>query len=155
MSGISQILTFSLADETYGVELLRVREIRGWSAVTQLPETPEHFLGVLQIRGAVVPVVDLRLRLGMQATPVTPLTVIIVLSIETPGERIDVGLLVDRVLDVIDIGADSVKPAPSFDGKTGSDLVNHLVVTADRMVLLLDLDKLTVPDSISSGLAAA
>src|SRR5688572_8622447 len=91
-----QLLTFRLAEESYGVDILRVKEIRGWSAVAALPESPPYILGMLNLRGTIVPVIDLRARFGMPATKPTPLTVIIVLSTtREDGSAREFGLVVD------------------------------------------------------------
>ena len=95
-------------------DILRVQEIRGWSPVTRIPQAPAHVLGVLNLRGSIVPIVDLRMRFNLQRAEYTPLTVIIVLSVESPLGRRDFGVVVDGVSDVIDVAAGDVKPAPEF-----------------------------------------
>ena len=90
-AGSNQVLTFTLGDETYGVDILRVQEIRGWSPVTRIPQAPSHVLGVLNLRGSIVPIVDLRMRFNLQRAEYTPLTVIIVLSVESSIGRRDFG----------------------------------------------------------------
>ena len=113
-AGSNQVLTFTLGEETYGVDILRVQEIRGWSPVTRIPQAPAHVLGVLNLRGSIVPIVDLRMRFNLERAEYTPLTVIIVLSVESPVGRRDFGVVVDGVSDVIDVGASDVKPAPEM-----------------------------------------
>ncbi len=147
-----QALTFTLGDETYGVDILRVREIRCWSAVTRIPQTPPHILGVLNLRGSIVPIVDLRMRFDLERAEYTPLTVIIVLSVESAAGRRDFGLVVDGVSDVVDIGADCIKPAPDV-GSSGADFIKGLATLSEHMVLLLDIDRLIGNDGI--GLPAA
>jgi purine-binding chemotaxis protein CheW len=102
-SASKQVLTFTLGDETYGVDILRVQEIRGWAPVTRIPQAQAHVLGVLNLRGSIVPIVDLRMRFSLPRAEYTPLTVIIVLSVESPQGRRDFGLVVDGVSDVIDV----------------------------------------------------
>src|ERR1044072_8124610 len=114
-----QMLTFTLGDETYGVDILRVQEIRGWSPVTRIPQAQPYMLGVLNLRGSIVPIVDLRMRFNLPRAEYTPLTVIIVLSVESAQGRRDCGLVVDGVSDVIDVPAGDVKPAPEL-GRRGS-----------------------------------
>ena len=101
-SSARQVLTFQLENEIFGVDILRVREIRGWSAVTGVPETPSHVLGVLNLRGAIVPVIDLRARLGLPSIEHTATTVIIVLTVVGAAGKRDFGLVVDAVSDVSD-----------------------------------------------------
>src|SRR6476661_7582664 len=110
--GSHQVLTFTLGAETYGVDILRVQEIRGWSPVTRIPQAPAHVLGVLNLRGSIVPIVDMRMRFSLDRAEYTPLTVIIVLSVESHAGRRDIGVVVDGVSDVIDVAAADIKPAP-------------------------------------------
>jgi purine-binding chemotaxis protein CheW len=140
--GSRQVLTFSLGAETYGVDILRVQEIRGWSPVTRIPKSPTHVLGVLNLRGSIVPIVDLRVRFSLERAEFTPLTVIIVLSINTPGGRSEFGLVVDSVSDVVDINAADLKETPNLGGKLNADFIQSLATIADRMLILLDVDAL-------------
>jgi purine-binding chemotaxis protein CheW len=144
-----QVLTFCLDAETYGVDILRVQEIRGWSPVTRIPKSPPHVLGVLNLRGSIVPIVDLRVRFSLERAEFTPLTVIIVLSIMTPGGRSEFGLVVDSVSDVVDISTKDLKEAPNLGGKTNADFVQCLATVADRMLILLDVDALVGRDLLA------
>jgi purine-binding chemotaxis protein CheW len=137
-----QILTFVMGNETYGVEILRVREIRGWTAVTPIPQAPPHVLGVLNLRGSIVPVVDLRLRFELERAEYTKVTVIIVLSVHTQVGRREVGVVVDGVSDVVDISADDVHQAPALGSGYSTDYIRGLADVADRMVVLIDIDRL-------------
>lgn len=141
-AGSHQMLTFTLGEETYGVDILRVQEIRGWSPVTRIPQAPAHVLGVLNLRGSIVPIVDLRMRFNLQRAEYTPLTVIIVLSVESAVGRRDFGVVVDGVSDVIDVAASDVKPAPEFGEHISTDFIQGLAAVAGRMVMLLDIDHL-------------
>src|SRR3954470_20965128 len=107
-----QALTFALGQEVYGVDILRVKEIRGWSPVTRIPQSPASVLGVLNLRGAIVPIIDLRVRFAMPAAEFTPVTVIIVLSLRTEQGQRECGIVVDQVRDVVDIAADGIRAAP-------------------------------------------
>ena len=113
-AGSHQVLTFTLGDETYGVDILRVQEIRGYSTVTRIPQAPAHVLGVLNLRGSIVPIVDMRMRFNLDRAEYTPLTVIIVLSVESAAGRRDIGVVVDGVSDVIDVANADIKPAPEL-----------------------------------------
>jgi purine-binding chemotaxis protein CheW len=144
-----QVLTFCLGAETYGVDILRVQEIRGWSPVTRIPKSPPHVLGVLNLRGSIVPIVDLRVRFSLERAEFTPLTVIIVLSITTPNGRSEFGLVVDSVSDVVDIGTKDLKDAPNLGGKMNADFIQCLATVADRMLILLDVDALIGRDLLS------
>lgn len=133
-----QQLTFSLADEEYGVDILAVREIRSWSRVTRIPQTPDYVLGVLNLRGAIVPVMDLRLRFGLQRESYGDDTVMIVVAI---GERL-FGIVVDAVSDVVDIDPATIKPVPDMGAVVDTRYLKGLVTHVDRMVMLLDVEKL-------------
>jgi purine-binding chemotaxis protein CheW len=153
-AGSHQVLTFTLGDETYGVDILRVQEIRGWSPVTRIPQSPSHVLGVLNLRGSIVPIVDLRMRFSLERAEYTPLTVIIVLSVESSVGRRDFGLVVDGVSDVIDVAANDVKPAPELD-QVSTEFIEGLAAVSGRMVMLLDIDKLIGGDVTGVALPAA
>ncbi|HLS81167.1 MAG TPA: chemotaxis protein CheW [Steroidobacter sp.] len=154
-AGSNQVLTFTLGDETYGVDILRVQEIRGWAPVTRIPQTPPHVLGVLNLRGSIVPIVDLRMRFALERAEYTPLTVIIVLSVETAAGRRDMGLVVDGVSDVIDVGPDDIKSAPEMGDQASTDFVKGLAAVSGRMVMLLDIDRLIGADVVGAMPLAA
>ncbi len=137
-----QMLTFELGKETYGVEILRVREIRGWTSVTKIPRAPSHVLGVLNLRGSIVPVVDLRMRFGLERAEYTKVTVIIVVAVQSRGAIREVGVVVDAVSDVIDIDPAQMKSAPDLGSRVSTDYIRGLVPLGERMVVLLDIDKL-------------
>jgi purine-binding chemotaxis protein CheW len=141
-----QVLTFVLGKETYGVDILRVQEIRGWSAVTKLPHAPSHVLGVLNLRGSIVPIVDLRMRFALDRAEYTTVTVIIVVSVISSAGRRDFGVVVDGVSDVVDVNPEQVKAAPELGAKGATDYIRGLVPVAERMVVLLDIDRLIGSD---------
>ena len=147
-SGAEQFLTFVLGGEEYGVTILQVQGIQGWDRVTPIPNTPEYILGVINLRGAIVPIVDLRRRFGMPAADFGPTTVVIVVRVtqENRNER-TLGLVVDAVSEVCSVGADSRKPAPDFGSGIKTDFVKGLATVENRMVILLDIDRL-----VSEGL---
>ena len=137
-----QVLTFVLGNETYGVDILRVQEIRGWSAVTKIPQAPTHVLGVLNLRGSIVPIVDLRMRLSLERAEYTAVTVIIVLSVVSASGRRDFGVVVDGVSDVVDVQESEVRPPPDLGSRNATDYIRGLVPVSERMVVLLDIDRL-------------
>lgn len=147
-----QMLTFVLGEETYGVDILRVQEIRGWSPVTRIPQSPRHVLGVLNLRGSIVPIVDLRMRLDFETAEYTAVTVIIVLSIQSAQGRRDVGVVVDAVSDVVNVQAHEVKAAPDLGSQVNTEYIQGLATIAERMVMLLDIDRLIGAD-IMEGVA--
>ncbi len=136
-----QYLTFMLAGEEYGVDILKVQEIKGWDSVTALPNTPPYVLGVINLRGAVVPVVDLRSRFGLPNVPFDRTTVIIVLRVSADKER-TVGMVVDAVSEVYNIENDTLQPAPSFGTYISNDFVRGLAMLEKKMIILLDIDRL-------------
>jgi purine-binding chemotaxis protein CheW len=141
-----QVLTFVLGNETYGVDILRVQEIRGWSAVTKIPHAPSHVLGVLNLRGSIVPIVDLRMRFSLEHVEYTTVTVIIVVSVMSAAGRRDYGVVVDGVSDVVDVNNAEVKDAPDLGARGATDYIRGLVPVSGRMVVLLDIDKLIGTD---------
>src|SRR5690348_13568389 len=144
--GSHQVLTFVLGNETYGVDILRVQEIRGWQAVTKIPHSPSHVLGVLNLRGSIVPIVDLRMRFALERAEYTAITVIIVVSVNSSAGRRDFGVVVDGVSDVVDVNSAEVKPAPELGSRSATDFIRGLVPVSDRMVVLLDIDRLIGSD---------
>ncbi len=140
--GSSQVLTFTLGGETYGVDILRVHEIRGWSNVTRIPHSPSHVLGVLNLRGSIVPIVDLRMQFNLERAEYTPVTVIIVLSVQSPTGRREFGVVVDGVSDVVDINTSDIKDAPDLGSSSNTEFITGLAHVTDRMVIILDIDRL-------------
>ena len=151
-SNTRQVLTFSLGKEVYGVDILRVKEIRGWSPVTRLPQSPEAMLGVLNLRGLIVPVLDLRLRFALKSAEFTPATVIIVLSLRTATGVQECGIVVDNVNDVVDIANDGIKPAPSMSGHV-SQYIEGIATHDEQMLILLNAESLAANHLSSTGLA--
>ena len=147
-----KVLTFSLGGEVYGVDILRVKEIRGWSPVTRIPQTPPSMLGVLNLRGLIVPVVDLRVRFALEAAEFTPLTVIIVLSLRGESGQRECGIVVDNVNDVVDI-ADSIKPAPELGGGQTGEYIEGITSHDEQMLILLNAESVASPEISPAELA--
>ncbi len=155
-SGITrQVLTFALGAEVYGVDILRVKEIRGWSPVTRIPQSPASVLGVLNLRGAIVPIIDLRVRFAMQSVEFNAVTVVIVLSLRTEEGQRECGIVVDSVRDVVDILADSIRPAPSMAARDASDFIEGIATIEDQMVILFNADCLVSGELSSDACIAA
>ncbi len=150
---VRQVLTFSLGSESYGVDILRVHEIRGWTPVTRIPNRPAHVLGVLNLRGSIVPIIDLRLRFNLTHAEFTPLTVIIVVSLQTAAGEREFGLVVDGVSDVVEIDAQGVKEAPRVGNCAAEDYIQGLAIVADRMLILLNVDELIRRDTEQASAA--
>ncbi len=147
-----QYLTFVLDGELFALPILSVQEIRGWERVSAIPRTPAHVLGVINLRGTVVPVVDVRARLGMAPREVTATTVVIVVRIPASGGAITVGCVVDAVSDVVDLDPAHVGPAPDICGTIDRHFVRGVTTLDARLMLLLDLEGLGV--STVTGAAA-
>jgi purine-binding chemotaxis protein CheW len=137
-----QYLSFTLANEEYGVDILRVQEIRSWEPVSRIPNVPHYEKGVVNLRGSIVPIIDLREKLGIKFTEYTPLTVVVVLQTSDEKKTRTMGVVVDSVSDVITLDKTKIQDAPDFGAKISNEFINGLVSLNDRMVILLDVDKL-------------
>lgn len=137
-----QFLTFMLAGEEYGVDILRVQEIRGWEHATDIPRTPDYIKGVINLRGAVVPIIDLRQRFGLDSVEYCNTTVVIVLKISGVDKDRIMGFVVDAVSDVYNITQDQFKDPPDFGEQASTDFVKGLATVSGKMVILLDIDQL-------------
>lgn len=146
----NQFLTFSLANEEYGVDILRVQEIKGWTPVTHIPNAPAYLKGVLNLRGTIVPIVDLRMRFNLDAIEYTPTTVVIVLSLMNEGRERTFGIVVDAVSDVLNIAPGDVRPKPDFGTVVDADFIQGLATVGEHMVMLLDIDCLLRPEEITA-----
>jgi len=134
-------LTFSLAGEEYGIGILKVREIIGMMTVTPVPQTPEFVKGVINLRGKVIPVIDLRLRFGLDATAYTERTCIIVVEIHGESGSIPMGIVVDAVSEVLNIRSADIENTPSFGVKLNTDFILGMAKTDGGVKILLDIDK--------------
>lgn len=147
-SRVEQFLTFQLADEAYGVEILKVQEIRGWEAVRVIPNTPAFVKGVLNLRGSVVPIIDLRERFSLERCEYSSKTVVIVLCVEHGANQFVMGIVADAVSDVLDINLEDIKKAPNFGSKIDTRYMRGMHVYKKKMIMLLDVDKLLNPDEV-------
>jgi purine-binding chemotaxis protein CheW len=137
-AGVAQFISFAIDDDQYGVDIMAVREIKGWSQINPLPGQPDYMRGVLNLRGVMVPIVDLRCRFGQGMTDATPLHIVIVVQI---GSR-QIGLLADRVLDIVDVEASKIQPVPRVARASRVDFLSGLVNIDSGMVALIDLSHL-------------
>ena len=145
-----QFLTFILADEEYGVDILRVQEIKGWDAVTQVPNTPEYVRGVINLRGTIVPIIDLRIRFDMEQLEYGPTTVVIVLKVMSGDDSSRImGIVVDGVSDVYNMKKDEIKAAPDFGEGVDSSFVSGLAAVEEKMVTILDIDHMLNSDELA------
>jgi len=131
-----EFLSFTLGDEHYGVDILKVQEIRGYDAVTRVPDAPDYIKGVINLRGTIVPVIDLRLKLRLDNARYDAFTVMIVLNVE---DRV-VGIVVDSVSDVIPLSAEQIRPTPEFGAAVDTRFISGIGTHDDRMLILLDIE---------------
>jgi purine-binding chemotaxis protein CheW len=143
-----EYLSFNLGGEIYGVDILKVREIKGWENVRPLPDMPEYLKGVVDLRGVIVPIVDLRIRFQLTDCEYTPTTVTIVLSVMSGGKEYVVGAVVDGVSDVLDVSPEKIRSAPDMGSTIGARYIKGMVMIDERMVILLDVDKLLDPQEM-------
>jgi purine-binding chemotaxis protein CheW len=146
-ANLTEFISFAIGDDQYGVDIMAVREIKDWSNVTHLPRQPEYVRGVLNLRGIMVPIIDLRCRFGQGATEATPMHVVIIVQID---DR-QVGLLADRVLDIVSFDPAQIQAVPRIAQGSRADFLSGLVTVEDAMIALIDLPRLL---SLSSKEAA-
>lgn len=142
-----QFLTFKLAGEEYGVGILTVQEIRGWSPVTAIPHSPRWLLGVINLRGVVVPIIDLRIKFAFERVDYNEFTVVIILNV---GARV-VGIVVDGVSDVITLANAQIKPAPSLGDNADTSHIIGFGTLDDRMRILMDVERLMAGADLGSA----
>lgn len=147
MNPLSEFLAFTLGQEEYGINILKVQEIRGYEAVTRIANAPEFIKGVVNLRGVIVPIIDLRIKFGIGTATYDQFTVAIILNI---GKR-TIGMVVDRVSDVIAMQPEQIKPAPEMGAAVNTDYLIGLGMLDKRMIILLDIDHLM--SSTDMGLA--
>ena len=135
-------LTFALGSEEYGLEILKVREIIGYMDITSVPQTPDYVLGVINLRGQVIPVVDLRSKFSMETAQRTDQTCIIVVEISQGKISISTGIMVDRVQEVLDITADQIEDAPQFGSNVNTEFILGMGKIGDTVKILLDIDRI-------------
>lgn len=135
--GVLEALAFKLGNEEYGIKILQVQEIRGYESVTRIASAPEHVKGVVNLRGTIVPIVDMRIKFKLGEPTYNQFTVVIILNIQ---DRV-VGMVVDSVSDVISLTAEQIKPAPDM-GAMNTDYVVGLGTVDERMIILIDIDRL-------------
>ncbi len=136
-SHTNQFLTFALGQEEYGVEILKIQEIKGFSAITPLPNAPAYVKGVLNLRGTIVPIVDLRQKFGLPEVAYTKFTVIVVVQVR--GQIM--GFIVDAVSDVLTVAGTDIQPTPNLHGQVDTAFLTGLAKAGDKLVILLDIDK--------------
>lgn len=150
-AGAEQYLTFRLDGLDYGIPIHQVQEIRGWTKVTPLPNSPRYIRGVLNLRGTIVPIIDLRLRFNLEEVEYDAITVIVVVNV---GDRL-AGIVVDSVSDVISLDPEQRRNAPEFEGQANRQFVQGLTQVDDKLLVLLDVDKLINHEALAQAVDAA
>jgi purine-binding chemotaxis protein CheW len=140
-----EFLTFTLGPEEYAIDILKVQEIRGYEQPTTIANTPAFIKGVINLRGTIVPIVDLRIKFGVGEADYTPFTVVIILNI---GTRV-VGIVVDGVSDVTSLHADQVRPAPEFAASVDTRYIDGLGTLAERMLIVIDIERLMLSSEMA------
>ncbi|MFO7838406.1 MAG: chemotaxis protein CheW [Desulfosalsimonadaceae bacterium] len=145
-------LTFLLGDESYGLGILKVQEIIGMQSITRIPRTPEYVKGVINLRGKVIPVIDLRLRFNMEEAEVSRKTCIIVVQVSKEESSVTMGIVVDEVSEVLEISMEQIEPAPAFGTRVETSFVLGIAKTEDAVKILLDIDRIMTEGEMA-GLA--
>ena len=143
-------LTFTLADEEYGIGILKIKEIIGLMQITTVPQTPEFIKGVINLRGKVIPVVDLRLRFGMDSMDYTERTCIIVVEIQGTNGSVQIGIVVDSVSEVLNIRGEDIEDTPAFGAKLNTDFISGMAKTEENVKILLDIDRVLSAQELES-----
>lgn len=147
-STAGKYLTFALAQEEYGVPVLKVREIIKMMEITSVPQVPPHVKGVINLRGKVIPIVDLRLKFGLPSDAYTERTCIIVGEVDLSGRRIMLGMIVDNVSEVLNIGTEEIEAMPDFGNRVDTEYMHGVAKVKGTVKLLLDLDKVLSADTV-------
>jgi purine-binding chemotaxis protein CheW len=151
----SQLLTFILGGEEYGVDILNVQEIRSWEQATSIPNTPDYVLGVINLRGLIVPIIDLRNRFEMERTDYGPLTVIVIVKLTSKSKSSrTVGMVVDEVSDVYNISEEEIGELPDFGSIVSTEFIKGVASVNEKMVIILDIDLLIDTGVLGNDMAS-
>lgn len=137
----TQYLTFKLEEELFALDIGKVREVLDFTTITKVPQTPDYMRGVINLRGSVVPVVDLRLKFGMVMAEQTVNTCVIIVEVELEGERVVMGAMADAVQEVLDLEPDQIEPPPRIGTKLNTDFIKGMGKHNDQFIIILDIDK--------------
>lgn len=149
LTDTTQFLTFSLADDIFAIDVIKAKEVLDFAEVTQVPQTPDYMLGVINLRGSVVPVVDMRRKFKMEIADCTRNSCIVVVEVDVDGEPVTVGALVDSVREVIDLDPAQIEPPPRIGTKLNTEFIKGMGNLDDRFVIILDIDKIFSTDDLA------
>jgi len=138
----NQYLTFTLAGELFALDIGKTREVLDFTGATKLPQTPDYMCGVINLRGSVVPVVDMRLKLGMTKTQKTMNSCVIIVEVEIDGEKVVMGAMADTVQEVLNLEPDQIEPPPRIGTKLNTDFIHGMGKHTDQFIIILDIDKI-------------
>ncbi|EPJ46933.1 MAG: positive regulator of CheA protein activity [Osedax symbiont Rs1] len=144
-----QYLSFLLDGEEYAIDIFRVQELRGWTPVTRVPDMPDYLKGVLNLRGAIIPVIDLRERFALPQVVYGPTTVVVVIKVESENTERVMGIIVDAVAETYTFAEEDIQPSPQVGGSVNSDFITGLVAREERMIVLMDIDALMNSDELA------
>ncbi len=147
----NKFLQFELDGEYYGVDILKVREINGMMDITAVPQTPVFMKGLINLRGKVVPVIDLRLKFGLSEAQYDERTSIIVIEFKSIHGQVQMGIVVDTVSEVINIQAENIEPSPNFGARLKSEYIKGMAKTKDRVIIILDIDLILTDEELTFG----
>jgi purine-binding chemotaxis protein CheW len=150
LSRQGKYLTFALGEEEYGLEILKVREIFGYMDITAVPQTPAHVKGVINLRGQVIPVIDLRMKFGMPEAEITDQTCIIVVEITSQDSQFETGIIVDNVSEVLDVMGEQIDNAPEFGSSVNTDFILGMGKIGESVKILLDINKVLGGEDFSN-----
>ena len=147
----NKFLQFELDGEYYGVDILKVREINGMMDITAVPQTPVFMKGLINLRGKVVPVIDLRLKFGIQESQYDERTSIIVIEFKSIHGQVQMGIVVDTVSEVINIPAENIEDAPNFGARLKSEYIKGMAKTKNKVIIILDIDLILTDEELTFG----
>jgi purine-binding chemotaxis protein CheW len=143
-----QFLTFKLEDELFALDIGTVREVLDFTSITKVPQTPDYLRGVINLRGSVVPVLDLRLKFGMTMAEQTVNTCVIIVEIEMDGEKLVLGAMADAVQEVLDLEPGQIEPPPRIGAKLNTNFIRGMGKHGDQFIIILDIDKIFTLDEL-------
>ena len=144
----TQFLTFKLEDELFALDIEKVREVLDFTSITKVPQTPDYMRGVINLRGSVVPVVDLRLKFGKTMAEQTVNSCVIIVEVQMDGEKVVMGAMADAVQEVLDLEPDQIEPPPRLGTKLNTDFIRGMGKHADQFIIILDIDRVFSGDEM-------
>jgi len=144
----TQYLTFKLEDELFALDIGKVREVLDFTTITKVPQTPDYMRGVINLRGSVVPVVDLRLKFGMTMAEKTVNTCVIIVEVDMDGERVVMGAMADAVQEVLDLEPEQIEPPPRIGTKLKTDFIKGMGKHAEQFIIILDIDRVFTAEEL-------